>query len=354
MFVVGVMLAHLGFWLDHVDGQVARWRGTVEPGRRLPRLLDAPRRQSRGWLRAGVTAWRSRPAMSGGDRRIRDRGWAGTVLSLHNDCRYKAFFQRLKSAKGSYRVDGGAAADRTRPDSWPSRGRAALTWPAFKACETHVITLAGWTGLAGNRARRRGFFSGRRSCLHGRARTLLAIGRAARSVSGRTAESEFARWFQRFEGMVPASRTRPPGHGDRGGLSSKLSPRLFRTLITATINTRSRQARQCRGEGQPAMTSSGHHRLAALSPPTPQGRGLGIGVVGAGFIVRDCHLPPIADAGFRVVGIDARGRSKRHGQGGGCGDSQSLRHSMQMLDDPAVEVVDVAVPPSEQPKSSTG
>src|SRR5207244_10126641 len=26
MFVLGVGLAHLAFWLDHVDGQVARWR----------------------------------------------------------------------------------------------------------------------------------------------------------------------------------------------------------------------------------------------------------------------------------------------------------------------------------------
>ena len=28
-FVAGVALAHLAFWLDHVDGQVARWRGTA-------------------------------------------------------------------------------------------------------------------------------------------------------------------------------------------------------------------------------------------------------------------------------------------------------------------------------------
>ncbi len=28
-FVLGVVLLHLGFWLDHVDGQVARWRGTA-------------------------------------------------------------------------------------------------------------------------------------------------------------------------------------------------------------------------------------------------------------------------------------------------------------------------------------
>src|SRR5262249_45431244 len=28
-FVVGVVLAYIAFWLDRVDGQVARWRGTA-------------------------------------------------------------------------------------------------------------------------------------------------------------------------------------------------------------------------------------------------------------------------------------------------------------------------------------
>ena len=28
LFIIGVFLAQLGYWLDHVDGQVARWRGT--------------------------------------------------------------------------------------------------------------------------------------------------------------------------------------------------------------------------------------------------------------------------------------------------------------------------------------
>src|SRR5262245_30415242 len=28
-FVAGVVLAHVAFWLDRVDGQVARWRGTA-------------------------------------------------------------------------------------------------------------------------------------------------------------------------------------------------------------------------------------------------------------------------------------------------------------------------------------
>ncbi len=59
-------------------------------------------------------------------------------------------------------------------------------------------------------------------------------------------------------------------------------------------------------------------------PPPREGRGLGIGVVGAGFIVRDCHLPAYADAGFRVVGLTSRIGRKGTGHRGARGRSQSL------------------------------
>ena len=45
-------------------------------------------------------------------------------------------------------------------------------------------------------------------------------------------------------------------------------------------------------------------------PPPPRRRDVGIGVVGAGFIVRDCHLVAYAEAGFRVVGITSRSIDK--------------------------------------------
>ncbi len=41
-------------------------------------------------------------------------------------------------------------------------------------------------------------------------------------------------------------------------------------------------------------------------PEWPERRDVGIGVVGAGFIVRDCHLVAYAEAGFPVVGITSR------------------------------------------------
>ena len=78
--------------------------------------------------------------------------------------------------------------------------------------------------------------------------------------------------------------------------------------------------------------------------------GLGIGVVGAGFIVRDCHLPAYREAGFRTVGITSRTRSKA--------DEVASLHQIplvtdsldELLDHPEVAILDVAVPPGDQPE----
>src|SRR6185437_364810 len=72
-------------------------------------------------------------------------GW--TFLSIHNDCRYKAMFQRLKREFGSYRVEGGAGGRPAPAAGWPRSGRGRFTWPAYKACEPHVV-LSGLTVFA--------------------------------------------------------------------------------------------------------------------------------------------------------------------------------------------------------------
>src|SRR4029077_4747511 len=127
----GVTLAQAGFWFDHVDGQVARWRGTVSlDGVYLDYVMHHAATLSLGFAlgfglaaRFGDLRW----AIAGFAIAV---GWAG--LSLHNDCRYKAFFQRLKSTSNSYRVDGGSGGRPQPPFPWPRRGRGTLTWPAFK------------------------------------------------------------------------------------------------------------------------------------------------------------------------------------------------------------------------------
>jgi predicted dehydrogenase len=89
-------------------------------------------------------------------------------------------------------------------------------------------------------------------------------------------------------------------------------------------------------------------RVAHL-PEWPANRGVGIGVVGAGFIVRDCHLVAYAQAGFRVVGITSRSPERAHEVAQLRQVSRVYSTLEEMLDDPSIEVIDIAVPPADQP-----
>jgi predicted dehydrogenase len=84
-------------------------------------------------------------------------------------------------------------------------------------------------------------------------------------------------------------------------------------------------------------------------PEPPKHRDAGIGTVGAGFIVRDCHLVAYAEAGYRVVGITSRTIATAQEVAALRGVPRVYRSLEEMLDDPAIEVIDVAVPPVEQP-----
>ncbi|MGC8641708.1 MAG: Gfo/Idh/MocA family protein [Isosphaeraceae bacterium] len=85
-------------------------------------------------------------------------------------------------------------------------------------------------------------------------------------------------------------------------------------------------------------------------PEWPARRDVGIGVVGAGFIVRDCQLVAYADAGFRVLGITSRTRERAEEVARLRQVPRVFSSVEEMLDDPAIEVVDVAVPPAHQPE----
>jgi hypothetical protein len=196
-FVGGVLLAHLGFWLDHVDGQVARWRRTVSlDGVYFDYLMHHATNLLLGFAlgygliaESGDACW----AIAGFAIAA---GW--TLLSLHNDCRYKAFFQRLKSSRGSYRVDGGRGERPEPPAPWPRRGRAAFTWPLYKACEFHVVLSALVVLAALAIANPSAWIALWRAYAIVMAvlAPFLAAGRVVRSVLKRTAENDFTRWFQ--------------------------------------------------------------------------------------------------------------------------------------------------------------
>jgi hypothetical protein len=195
-FVAGVLLLHLAFWLDHVDGQVARWRGTAGlDGVYFDYLMHHAANFGLGFglgyglaARTGDVRW----AAAGFAIAL---GWA--VLSLNNDCRYKAFFQRLKAEDRSYRIDGGSGGRPAPPAPWPRRGRAALTWPAYKSCEPHVI-LIGLTALAlvallAPSAWLR--LWGGAVMIMAVVAPVLACGRSARGVTRKAVSAEFDRWF---------------------------------------------------------------------------------------------------------------------------------------------------------------
>ncbi|MGE3315056.1 MAG: Gfo/Idh/MocA family protein [Planctomycetaceae bacterium] len=83
-------------------------------------------------------------------------------------------------------------------------------------------------------------------------------------------------------------------------------------------------------------------------PRLPRDTSPGIGCVGAGFIMADCQLVAYRAAGFNPVAISSRTRERA--------ESVAKRHEIEkvytdyreLLADPRVEVVDIAVPPDVQ------
>ncbi len=81
-FVAGVTLAQLGYWLDHVDGQVARWRGTASlDGVYLDYLMHHAANLTLGFaLGCGLAVRLAEPRWSIAGFAI-GLGWAGPQLA---------------------------------------------------------------------------------------------------------------------------------------------------------------------------------------------------------------------------------------------------------------------------------
>jgi predicted dehydrogenase len=84
-------------------------------------------------------------------------------------------------------------------------------------------------------------------------------------------------------------------------------------------------------------------------PRLPRRKDWRIGCVGAGFIMRDCHLIAYRQAGFNPIAIASRNPANAR--------AVAERHQLprvhatwqELLADPEIEVLDVAVPPDQQP-----
>jgi predicted dehydrogenase len=83
-------------------------------------------------------------------------------------------------------------------------------------------------------------------------------------------------------------------------------------------------------------------------PKLPRDKRVPIGCIGAGFIMADCHLVSYVNAGFNPVAISSRAPGRAEQVAARHGIPRFYRDYRQLLDDPEVRVVDVAVPPDVQ------
>jgi predicted dehydrogenase len=82
-----------------------------------------------------------------------------------------------------------------------------------------------------------------------------------------------------------------------------------------------------------------------IAPRMPRRVDVGIGCIGAGFIMADCHLVAYRDAGFKPLAIASRRPERARDVAARHGIPKTCETYQQLLADPEIEVVDVAVPP---------
>ncbi len=190
-------LLQLWYLLDHVDGQLARLRGTASlDGVQLDYLMHHTvnlliplgagfglfvRTAEPLWLLAG-TAW----------------GVSLLLIPLQHDAQYKAFIERLKRLEGRLEVVGGGGG---RPEPQPPRPREAprlAAWVARKTCESHVVmnlitavAIGQWLLGDSSLATARVYLT--LATATGLAVTVWTI---ARSQRRHAVEAEFAQWYR--------------------------------------------------------------------------------------------------------------------------------------------------------------
>lgn len=191
------LLLHLWYLLDHVDGQLARFRGTASlDGVQLDYLMHhslrllLPLGCGYGLLRAmGQEIWLLAGLLWG----------LGLLMQgLTNDAMYKAFVQRLKRVRGTLEVTCTALAASQEPAQGGWRTGLRLGWLARKLCEDHMqlcgITLAAggmWLAADEQLAAARGWAA----CMAVLAPLVAAIV-LARSLNRQQVEQQFAAWYR--------------------------------------------------------------------------------------------------------------------------------------------------------------
>jgi predicted dehydrogenase len=84
-------------------------------------------------------------------------------------------------------------------------------------------------------------------------------------------------------------------------------------------------------------------------PRLPRRQDWRIGCVGAGFIMRDCHLVAYRQAGFNPVAITSRTPERAAAAAAQHHIPRVHASIADLLADPSIEILDIAVPPDRQP-----
>jgi predicted dehydrogenase len=85
-----------------------------------------------------------------------------------------------------------------------------------------------------------------------------------------------------------------------------------------------------------------------IRPPLPRKKDFRIGILGSGFVVNECHLPAYRKAGFNPVAIASRSRKRAEETAQRHGIAKAYDSYEDLLNDPSIEVLDIAAPPQAQ------
>jgi predicted dehydrogenase len=83
--------------------------------------------------------------------------------------------------------------------------------------------------------------------------------------------------------------------------------------------------------------------------PPIRSKGLRIGAIGAGMIMAECHLAAYKEAGFAVVAIASRTKSRAEEVAQRWGIPRVHDTPEALIADPNIEILDIAYPPDQQP-----
>ena len=202
-WLVAAILLQLWYLGDHVDGQLARLRGTASlDGAQLDHLMH----HTVNLLVPLGVGWGLFARFGHGLWMLLGVVWGTSLLalSLHHDARYKAFIVRLKRLRGQMLVEGGGGAQPLPQPPIPRQPRLLLGWTLRKACETHVVmnlllatAIVEWWCDAGRMRVAAAYLAG--SAV---AALVVAATVIWRSQRDGAVEREFAQWFH-----VPPGQT---------------------------------------------------------------------------------------------------------------------------------------------------